>query len=94
MRSLAQPINWSQAQLDRQQTAGEVVGQQIREDRDRLARLASESNGHARNEVVGSEIIYKELDTTDDGLDATSDDKELITVPNSSSEFHISYIDH
>ncbi|PSB09974.1 photosystem I reaction center subunit XI [Pleurocapsa sp. CCALA 161] len=73
MRSLAQPINWSQAQLDRQHTAGEVVGQKIRENRDRLARLASQSNGHVPKEIVEA------IQTASDAVD---ENKELITVTN------------
>lgn len=49
MRSLKEPINWSQAQLDRQTTAGEVVAQRIREDKERLAKLASGNNGGSVN---------------------------------------------
>jgi phycobilisome core-membrane linker protein len=47
MRSLREPINWSQ----RQATAGQVVAQKIREDRDRLARLADKTNGSVSNET-------------------------------------------
>ena len=74
MRSLAQPINWSQAQLDRQHTAGEVVAQKIREDRDRLARLASQSNGHVPKEIV---------EAVQTASDAVDENKESITVTNS-----------
>ncbi|MEM8828510.1 MAG: phycobilisome rod-core linker polypeptide [Cyanobacteria bacterium P01_G01_bin.19] len=68
MRS-SQSTNWSQAQLDRQQTAGEVVAQKIREDRDRKAsqrertiRLASQNNGHATDRPISDtkEIEVKE----------------------------------
>ncbi|MGF1539838.1 MAG: phycobilisome rod-core linker polypeptide [Pleurocapsa sp.] len=44
MRSLREPINWSQAQLNRRTTAGEVVAQKIRADKERLAKLAAENN--------------------------------------------------
>ena len=36
-RSLSQKVNWTQAQLDRQQSAGEVVAQKIRADRARIS---------------------------------------------------------
>lgn len=52
MRSLSQPTNWSQAQLDRNTTAGQVVAQKIREDSERLARLAKETNGSAANKTI------------------------------------------
>ena len=73
-RSQAQPANWTQAQLDRQQTAGEVVAQRIREDRNRLARLANQSNGHATQE------IEEAIQTASDAVD---ENQELITVTNS-----------
>ncbi|MGF1588422.1 MAG: phycobilisome rod-core linker polypeptide [Pleurocapsa sp.] len=44
-QSLCEPINWSQAQLSRQATAGQVVAQKIREEQARLTKLASENNG-------------------------------------------------
>ena len=46
MRSLSQPSNWAQAQLDRKASAGEVVAQKIRDDCQRLSRLNSH-NGRA-----------------------------------------------
>lgn len=45
-RSLPEPINWSQAQLSRQTTAGQVVAQKIREDQARLTKLTGENNGN------------------------------------------------
>ncbi|HHP7231712.1 MAG TPA: phycobilisome rod-core linker polypeptide [Xenococcaceae cyanobacterium] len=50
--SLKEPIDWTQAQLNRQATAGEIVAQKIREDRERLAKLALQSNGHASNQIT------------------------------------------
>ena len=84
MRSLSQPINWSQAQLDRKASAGEVVAQKIRQDCDRLNRLASASNGHVRHQAAATETAEEEIILNP--LDTTDNSKELITVPNSSSE--------
>jgi phycobilisome core-membrane linker protein len=57
MRSLLKPIPWSQAQLNRQGTAGEVVAQKIREDKERLSRLATETNGSITNQTIKAESI-------------------------------------
>ena len=73
-KSLSQPTNWTQAQLNRQHTAGEVVAQRIREDSDRLARLANQSNGHVTKEIIEA------IQTASDAVD---ENKELITVTNS-----------
>lgn len=56
-RSLSQPINWSQAQLNRQHTAGEVVAQKIRENQERIAKLASETNGHVKSKTTEVEAM-------------------------------------
>jgi len=79
MRSLNQPINWSQAQLDRQQTAGEVVAQKIREDCDRLTRLASQSNGHVRHQ----EVEPKSSDTIESSESSIESSNGQTTVSNS-----------
>jgi phycobilisome core-membrane linker protein len=50
-RSLPEPINWLQAQLNRQTTAGQVVAQKIREDRDRQARLSNKNNRSVSHET-------------------------------------------
>jgi len=79
-RSHSQPVNWSQAQLNRQHTAGEVVAQRIREDRERIARLADQnnSNGHVMSETTEVEEVLISENTTDKS-------NELVEVNNSSS---------
>ena len=77
-RSLSQPINWSKAQLDRQHTAGEVVAQRIREDRDRIARLADQSNSNSNgNGRIQSQTIEIESLTTHE---AAKESNELVTA--------------
>ena len=80
-KSLAQPTNWSQAQLDRQHTAGEVVAQKIREDRERIARLASD-NGHSKSKTNEAEAIAtQETDESNVPITANSDSTdELIDI--------------
>lgn len=77
MRSLSQPINWSQAQLNRQHTAREVVAQKIREDRDRIAKLADKNNGYVKSQTAEVEVITTQ--------DTTNNNEELIAVNNSNS---------
>ena len=81
-RSHSQPINWSQAQLDRQHSAGKVVAQRIREDRDRLARLADRSNGNG-NGRAKSQTIEAEPITTHE---VAKESNELITANSVSAE--------
>ncbi|MEO0848598.1 MAG: phycobilisome rod-core linker polypeptide [Cyanobacteria bacterium J06648_1] len=78
MRSHNQPVDWSQAQLNRQHTAGEVVAQRIREDSDRIARLASPSNGHATDRPISNikEIKVKEIEVKKEAT--TSDDNQAV----------------
>ncbi|MEM8675714.1 MAG: phycobilisome rod-core linker polypeptide [Cyanobacteria bacterium P01_G01_bin.67] len=63
-RSLKQQVNWTQAQLDRQATAGEVVAQKIRDDRDRLSKLASVNGdlGSVEKSQVVAETIPDKQD--------------------------------
>ncbi|MEO1671574.1 MAG: phycobilisome rod-core linker polypeptide, partial [Cyanobacteria bacterium J06631_2] len=74
-RSLAQP-DWSQAQLDPRATAGEVVAQKIREDKERLAKLTSASNGNGH---VPEEIE----EATETAFYAVDENKESIADINS-----------
>ncbi|MEO0836587.1 MAG: phycobilisome rod-core linker polypeptide [Cyanobacteria bacterium J06642_3] len=79
MRSgLSQSIDWSQAQLDRQHTAGEVVAQKIREDCDRISRLKSQSNGHAHNGKA-----QPTEQTEPESLETVDSNNEPTTVTNS-----------
>ena len=78
-KSLAQPTNWSQAQLDRQHTAGEVVAQKIREDRDRLHKLANQINGHIKSKTTEVEQTTSETVSEDSksNVDTNSDSIEV-----------------
>ena len=60
-RSLRQPTNWTEAQLNRTITAGEVVAEKIRADRQRLSRLNSD-NGRVTDKVspANQETTVKE----------------------------------
>ncbi|MGL5941527.1 MAG: hypothetical protein ACRC2S_14295 [Waterburya sp.] len=71
-----EPINWSQAQLSRQATAGQVVAQKIREDKTRLTKLASENNGSSVTKITPVET------TT---LATANEDIQSQTVTNSNS---------
>jgi phycobilisome core-membrane linker protein len=81
-RSLSQPINWSQAQLDRQHTAGEVVAEKIREDRDRLVRLASQSNGHVRDRVAEQTSLktIKTIEESNEPVTHSNSEPELLDI--------------
>ena len=91
-RSLSQPINWSQAQLNRQHTAGEVVAQKIRQDRDRIAKLADRSNGRVKHKAEeeamanqdvndrSKELITANSVTAESKSPVTEENKELITA--------------
>ncbi|MBE9046795.1 phycobilisome rod-core linker polypeptide [Pleurocapsales cyanobacterium LEGE 10410] len=87
MRSLRQPINWSQAQLDRKYNAGEVVAQKIREDRQRLSRINSD-NGRATDRPISAakEIEVKEeaIPTASSAI-APDDNQTVISELNSTS---------
>ena len=77
-RSLHQPVNWSQAQLDRQHTAGEVVAQTIRKDQERIARLTSQMNGHGKSKTI-------EIETPTVREITNQSSNELIAITSSAS---------
>ena len=84
MRSLSQPNNWSQAQLDRKHTAGEVVAQRFRDDRDRLVRLASQSNGAKSNGATPSKS-NKAFETKETVKEAVANQNSESNLVNKSS---------